>query len=40
VRFRAQFCCGFIAEKAGSNSAEGTDVPILLGALRIEKTDY
>ena len=33
VTFRAQVCSGLIAETAGSNSAEGTDVPILLGSL-------
>ena len=33
MRFRAQVCSGLIPEIAGSNTAEGTGVPILLGAL-------
>ena len=33
MRFRAQVCSGLIAEIGGSNTAEGTGVPILLGAL-------
>ena len=33
MTFRTQVCRGVIAEIAGSNTAEGTDVHILLGAV-------
>ena len=33
MTFKAQVCSGLIAETAVSNTAEGTDIPILRGAL-------